>query len=124
VTRTSRVDSRRPESSRAPSRQRHSSVTPLALGGAARLWPLTHVGTYEGECAANVLGEPLEANYEAVPRVVYTDPSRRGRRDRGPLPGERSGFGGGEDRQPFPTFSEISVATLKSLREEIAAGRG
>jgi dihydrolipoamide dehydrogenase len=39
------------------------------------IWPLTHVGKYEGEVvAANILGEPREANYEAVPRVVYTDP--------------------------------------------------
>ena len=39
------------------------------------LWPLTHVGEYEGEIvAANILGEPREANYEAVPRAVYTDP--------------------------------------------------
>lgn len=36
---------------------------------------MTHVGKYQGEViAANILGESREANYEAVPRVVYTDP--------------------------------------------------
>ncbi|MFL5833859.1 MAG: dihydrolipoyl dehydrogenase family protein [Solirubrobacterales bacterium] len=46
-----------------------------AIGDVNGIWPLTHVGKYEGDVvAANILGEPTEANYEAVPRVVYTDP--------------------------------------------------
>jgi pyruvate/2-oxoglutarate dehydrogenase complex dihydrolipoamide dehydrogenase (E3) component len=46
-----------------------------AIGDVAGIWPLTHVGKYQGEVvAANILGEPREANYEAVPRVTYTDP--------------------------------------------------
>ena len=46
-----------------------------AIGDVTGLWPLTHVGKYQGEVvAANILGEPREANYEAVPRVTYTDP--------------------------------------------------
>ena len=46
-----------------------------AIGDVNGLWPLTHVGKYQGEVvAANILGEPRKANYEAVPRVDYTDP--------------------------------------------------
>jgi len=46
-----------------------------AIGDVTGLWPLTHVGKYQGDIvAANILGETREAHYDAVPRVVYTDP--------------------------------------------------
>jgi pyruvate/2-oxoglutarate dehydrogenase complex dihydrolipoamide dehydrogenase (E3) component len=46
-----------------------------AIGDVTGLFLLTHVGKYQGEIvAANILGEPREANYEAVPSAVYTDP--------------------------------------------------
>jgi pyruvate/2-oxoglutarate dehydrogenase complex dihydrolipoamide dehydrogenase (E3) component len=46
-----------------------------AIGDVNGQWGFTHVGEYEGEVvASNILGEPREANYEAVPCVVYTDP--------------------------------------------------
>ena len=46
-----------------------------AIGDVAGIWKLTHVGEYEGDIvAANIAGDPRPANYEAVPRVTYTDP--------------------------------------------------
>ena len=46
-----------------------------AIGDVTGVRLLTHVGKYQGEvAAANILGEPREANYEAIPDVVYTDP--------------------------------------------------
>jgi len=45
------------------------------VGDITGIWQLTHVGKYQGEIvASNILGEPREADYDAVPRVVYTDP--------------------------------------------------
>jgi len=46
-----------------------------AIGDVTGVRLLTHVGKYQGDvAAANILGEPREASYEAVPDVVYTDP--------------------------------------------------
>ncbi len=148
-----------------------------AIGDVNGLFPLTHVGKYQGEVvAANILGNPRKANYEAVPQVVYTDPqaaavgAAAGRfsamvplskvaktatythsyaDDKGFLTllsdGERltGAYALGPEAgewlqqatlairahlpldlladtiQPFPTFSEIYVAALKALRDEI-----
>jgi pyruvate/2-oxoglutarate dehydrogenase complex dihydrolipoamide dehydrogenase (E3) component len=150
-----------------------------AIGDVNGLWPLTHVGKYQGEVvAANIFGEPRKANYEAVPRVVYTDPqaaavgasagrhsamvalsdvaktatyTRAYAEQNGFLTllsdGERltGAYALGPEAgewlqqatlairarvpldvltdtiQPFPTFSEIYVAALKTLRGEIVA---
>ena len=46
-----------------------------AIGDVTGLWQFTHVGKYQGEVvAANILGGTRQASYEAVPRVVFTDP--------------------------------------------------
>ncbi len=46
-----------------------------AIGDVNGIWPLTHVGEYEGDVVAeNIRGDGRPANYEAVPRVTYTDP--------------------------------------------------
>jgi pyruvate/2-oxoglutarate dehydrogenase complex dihydrolipoamide dehydrogenase (E3) component len=46
-----------------------------AIGDVTGTWQLTHVGKYQGRIvAANILGEAREADYAAVPRVVFTDP--------------------------------------------------
>jgi len=46
-----------------------------AIGDVTGIWPLTHVGEYAGDVvAANILGKDRTANFDAVPRVTYTDP--------------------------------------------------
>jgi dihydrolipoamide dehydrogenase len=62
----------------------HGIAVDARLRAGERLWAvgdvtgvrlLTHVGEYQGEVvASNILGEPREAHYEAIPDVVYTDP--------------------------------------------------
>ncbi|MEU0795257.1 NAD(P)/FAD-dependent oxidoreductase [Amycolatopsis sp. NPDC005961] len=46
-----------------------------AVGDVTGQWNLTHVGEYQGRVvAANILGRPAKVNYDAIPRVVFTDP--------------------------------------------------
>ena len=53
----------------------HAGERLWAVGDVTGVRLLTHAGKYQGEVvAANILGEPREAHYEAIPDVVYTDP--------------------------------------------------
>jgi len=46
-----------------------------AIGDVTGIWPLTYVGKYQGRvAAANILGRERQADYSAVPRVIFTDP--------------------------------------------------
>jgi dihydrolipoamide dehydrogenase len=46
-----------------------------AIGDVTGGWALTSVGEYQADVvAANILGQPRIARYDAVPRVVFTDP--------------------------------------------------
>ena len=53
----------------------HAGERLWAIGDVTGIWPLTYVGKYQGRvAAANILGNTREADYTAVPRVVFTDP--------------------------------------------------
>jgi pyruvate/2-oxoglutarate dehydrogenase complex dihydrolipoamide dehydrogenase (E3) component len=117
-----------------------------AIGDVTGISPLTHVSKYQARvAAANILGEPREAHYDAGARVTFTDP-------------QAAAVGAADDRftatvrlsdiaktatstrayaksngyvtlvsailratiQPFPTFSEIYVSALEALHSEIA----
>ena len=62
-------DRRRRADASAASRSTRASAPASglwAIGDVTGIWPLTHVGKYQGEIvAANILGEPREANYDA-----------------------------------------------------------
>jgi pyruvate/2-oxoglutarate dehydrogenase complex dihydrolipoamide dehydrogenase (E3) component len=46
-----------------------------AIGDATGIWPLTYISKYHGRVvASNILGRPRQADYSAVPRVIFTDP--------------------------------------------------
>jgi pyruvate/2-oxoglutarate dehydrogenase complex dihydrolipoamide dehydrogenase (E3) component len=152
-----------------------------AIGDVTGIWPLTHVGKYQSEVmTANILGDPQDAHYDAVPRVVFTDPQAAsvgatqarfsatapvsevpkmatytrayatdngfltllsdgerltGAYALGPEAGEwlqqatlairaRVPLGILRDTiQPFPTFSEIYLAALKTLHGEITSAQ-
>ncbi|MFC5266110.1 dihydrolipoyl dehydrogenase family protein [Kribbella qitaiheensis] len=48
----------------------------FAIGDVTGIWPTTHVGKYQGDVVADhLLGGSRKTNYEAVPRVTFTDPA-------------------------------------------------
>lgn len=82
-----------------------------AVGDVTGIKMLTHVGKYQGEVAAsNILGEPREASYEAVPSVVYTDP-------------QAASVGVGEDRFTV-TVSLSEVAKTATYTQAYASSTG
>ena len=105
-----------------------------AIGDVNGQWPLTHVGKYEGEVvAANILGEPRKANYEAVPRVVYTDPQAAAvGASAGAFQRDGPAVGGGEDgdlharlrrQQRLPDAAQRRRAADGRLRARPRGGR-
>ena len=82
-----------------------------AIGDVTGVRLLTHVGKYQGEVvAANILGEPREASYDAIPSVVYTDP-------------QAASVGAGEAR--FSATTPLSeVAKTATYTRNYAESRG
>ncbi len=82
-----------------------------AIGDVNGVRLLTHVGKYQGEVvASNILGEPREAHYEAIPDVVYTDP-------------QAASVGTGEDRFSV-TVPLTGVAKTETYTRAYAESNG
>ena len=80
-----------------------------AIGDVNGIWPLTHVGEYEGDVvAANIAGESHPANYEAVPRVTYTDPQAAAvGAAEAPYSTTMLSIGGAQDRDVQPRLRRV-----------------
>ena len=79
-----------------------------AMGDVTGIWPLTHVGKYQGRVvAANILGNPRDALRRCPARHVYRPAGRRRRRDRGSLQRLRARVRGGEDRHVHARVREV-----------------
>ena len=81
-----------------------------AIGDITGIWPLTHVGEYAGEVvASNILGEPREAHFEAVPRVTYTDPQAAAvGATKAPLQWDGDALGRRQDRDLHPRVRRVA----------------
>ena len=80
-----------------------------AIGDVTGLLAFTHVGKYQGEVvAANLLGEPRDADYEAVPRVTYTDPQA------GAVGAAEARFSGTADLSELPKTETYTRAYAES----------
>ena len=71
-----------------------------AIGDVNGIWPLTHVGKYQGDVvASNILGEPRRPTTTRFPRTVFTDPQAASvGDDGGRLRGDRRAGAAPEDR--------------------------
>ena len=96
-----------------------------AIGDVTGLLPLTHVGKYQGRVvAANILGEPREAHYEAVPRVTFTDPQAAAvgaTEDRSARP--RALVGRGQDRDLHARLRRVQRLPHAAQRRRAADRR-
>ena len=105
-----------------------------AIGDVTGLWPLTHVGKYQGEVvAANILGEPREAELRGrAARGLHRPAGRGGRRRRRPLQRHGAAVRGRQDghlharvrrEQRLPDAAQRRRAADRRLRARAGGGR-